>query len=37
MDCLVGYGSEDENESERYGSQQSSVSFGVLDNIFSYY
>ncbi|XP_047032680.1 arginine/serine-rich coiled-coil protein 2 isoform X2 [Helicoverpa zea] len=26
MDCLVGYGSEDENESERYGSQQSSDS-----------
>ncbi|XP_063896413.1 arginine/serine-rich coiled-coil protein 2 isoform X1 [Helicoverpa armigera] len=28
MDCLVGYGSEDENESERYGSQQSSVGAG---------
>ncbi|KAJ8712928.1 hypothetical protein PYW08_008232 [Mythimna loreyi] len=28
MDCLVGYGSEDENESERYGSQQPSVGTG---------
>lgn len=31
MDSLVGYGSDDENESERYGSQQSLVSSGVLD------
>ncbi|KAF9796590.1 hypothetical protein SFRURICE_012683 [Spodoptera frugiperda] len=28
MDCLVGYGSDDENESERYGSQQPLVGAG---------
>ncbi|KAH9645219.1 hypothetical protein HF086_018264 [Spodoptera exigua] len=28
MDCLVGYGSDDENESERYGSQQPLVAAG---------
>lgn len=36
MDCLVGYGSDDENESERYGSQQPLVSFGVLDKYFCF-
>ncbi|CAB3220362.1 unnamed protein product [Arctia plantaginis] len=29
MDSLVGYGSDDENESERYGSQQASVGAGA--------
>lgn len=27
MDSLVGYGSDDEHESDRYGGHQSSVSF----------
>lgn len=36
MDCLVGYGSDDDNESERYGSQQPSVSYSVLGKFSSH-